>query len=129
MRSAKHSQTQTTPRKEEQSMRHTMIAWAAAGLIAAPATALAQSVVAVSEGDPGIALEQRPAFREYVVQQNVPNYTISERVRIGTVLPDTGVVVYDVPQRFGQTTRRYTVVNGETVLVEPRTRRVIEVID
>ncbi|MCK7474095.1 MAG: DUF1236 domain-containing protein [Rhodopseudomonas palustris] len=110
-------------------MRHTMIAWAAAGLIAAPATALAQSVLAVSEGDPGIAVEQRPAFREYVVQQNVPNYTISERVRIGTALPDTGVVVYDVPQRFGQTTRRYTVVNGETVLVEPRTRRVIEVID
>jgi len=25
------------------------------------------------------------------------------------------VTVYDVPQRFGQTTRRYTVVNGATV--------------
>ena len=110
-------------------MRHPMMALAVAGLIAVPGTALAQSLVVVSEGAPGITVEQRPAFREYVVQENIPNYTISERVRIGTVLPDTGVVVYDVPQRFGQTTSRYTVVNGETVLVEPRTRRVIEVID
>lgn len=110
-------------------MRHSLMAWAAAGLIVLPGTALAQSMAVVSEGGPGIAVEQRPAFREYVVEQNVPNYTISERVRIGTVLPEVGVVVYDVPQRFGQTTHRYTVVNGETVLVEPRTRRVIEMID
>jgi hypothetical protein len=39
------------------------------------------------------------------------------------------VTVYDVPQRFGQTTRRYTVVNGATVPVEPRPRRIIQVID
>jgi hypothetical protein len=34
-----------------------------------------------------------------------------------------------VPQRFGATTYRYTVVNGETVLVEPRSRRIVEVLD
>jgi hypothetical protein len=39
------------------------------------------------------------------------------------------VTFYDVPPSFAATPYRYTVVNGETVLVEPRTRRVVEVID
>jgi hypothetical protein len=39
------------------------------------------------------------------------------------------VTFYDVPQSFGETPYRFTVVNGETVLVEPRTRRIIQVID
>jgi len=34
-----------------------------------------------------------------------------------------------VPQTFGATPYRYTVVNGSTVLVEPRTRRIIQIID
>jgi hypothetical protein len=34
-----------------------------------------------------------------------------------------------VPQRFGATTYRYPVFNGETVLVEPRSRRIVEVLD
>jgi len=45
------------------------------------------------------------------------------------VLPDEGVTTYDVPQTFGATPYRYTVVNGRTVLVEPRTRRIVQVID
>lgn len=118
-------------------MRTTMIALTAAGVIAAPAVAMAQGTITtgvardtvVVSDDTGIAVEQRPAFREYVVRERVPNYTVTEPITVGTVLPETGVTMYDVPQRFGQTTRRYTVVNGETVLVEPRTRRIIEVID
>jgi hypothetical protein len=115
-----------------------MAAAAAAGLIAIPCVAVAQSTVTtgVARGSgevtgigDGIAVEQRPAFREYIIHEQVPDYTIAERVEIGTVLPDTGVTVYDVPQRFGQTTGRYTVVNGETVLVEPRSRRIIQIID
>ena len=31
---------------------------------------------------------------------------------VGAVLPETGVTYYDVPQRFGATPYRYTVVNG-----------------
>jgi hypothetical protein len=34
-----------------------------------------------------------------------------------------------VPQTFGGTPYRYTVVNGETVLVEPRSRRIMQVIE
>jgi hypothetical protein len=39
------------------------------------------------------------------------------------------VTYYDVPQTFGVTTYRYTVVNGRTVLVEPRSRRIVQVVE
>jgi len=77
----------------------------------------------------GIAVDQRPAFREYVIRERVPNYSIPDRVIVGGVLPETGVTYYDVPQTFGATPFRYTVVNGRTVLVEPRTRRIVQVIE
>jgi uncharacterized protein DUF1236 len=83
----------------------------------------------VVDGDLGIAVDQRPAFREYIVRERVPSYTIPDRVVIGGVLPETGVTYYDVPQSFGITPYRYTVVNGRTVLVEPRSRRIVQVIE
>jgi hypothetical protein len=83
----------------------------------------------VVDDDFGIAVDRRPAFREYIVRERVPSYSIPERVIIGGVLPETGVTYYDVPQSFGVTPYRYTVVNGQTVLVEPRTRRIVQVID
>ena len=120
-------------------MRNRLLAVAvAACAISAPVAAHAQSTVTtgvvggntvvVEEGG-GITVDQRPAFREYIVRERVPDYTISDRVSVGTVLPETGVIYYDVPQRFGSTPLRYTVVNGETVLVEPRSRRIVQVID
>ena len=77
----------------------------------------------------GIAVDRRPAFREYVIRERVPNYSVPERVIVGGVLPETGVTYYDVPQSFGVMPYRYTVVNGQTVLVEPRTRRIVQVVE
>jgi hypothetical protein len=119
-------------------MRNKLLAIAISGALAAPIAAQAQttittgvaggSTVVVGEHE-GIIADRRPAFREYIVQQRVPNYTISERVVVGTVLPETGVTYYDVPQTFGATPYRYTVVNGQTILVEPRSRRIVQVVD
>lgn len=119
---------------EESTMRKRIVAIAALAVaIGAPFAAQAQSTVTtgvVRGGDDvGIAADQRPAFREYIIRERVPNYTIPDRVVVGAVLPETGVTFYDVPQSFGMTPYRYTVVNGETVLVEPRSRRVVQVID
>ena len=109
----------------------------AAGGLAAPIAAQAQGVVTtgvargpviVDDAD-GIAVDQRPAFREYIIRERVPNYTIPDRVIVGGVLPETGVTYYDVPQSFGVTPYRYTVVNGRTVLVEPRSRRIVQVVE
>lgn len=110
---------------------------AAAGAMAAPIAAQAQSdTVGIVRGgtviindDEGIVTEQRPAFREYVVRERVPTFTIPDRVIVGGVLPEAGITYYDVPQTYGATPYRYTVVNGQTVLVEPRTRRIVQVVE
>jgi Protein of unknown function (DUF1236) len=120
-------------------MRNRLMAIAAlASALGAPIAAQAQSdmtvgrsVVVNDDGGayPGITVEQRPAFREYVVREHVPTYTVPDRVIVGATLPDDGVTYYDVPQTYSATPYRYTVVNGETVLVEPRTRRIVQVVD
>ena len=120
-------------------MRNKLLAVAViAGAMTIPIAAQAQSdmttgavrggAVVVDENE-GIVAEQRPAFREYIVRERVPNYVIPDRVVVGGVLPETGVTYYDVPQRFGATPYRYTVVNGETILVEPRSRRIVQVVE
>jgi len=117
-------------------MRNRLFAIAAiAGAMAAPIAAQAQttgtaggSTVVIGEHE-GIAADQRPAFREYIARERVPNYTIPDRVTVGGVLPEAGVTYYDVPQSFAMTPYRYTVVNGQTVLVEPRSRRIVQVVD
>jgi Protein of unknown function (DUF1236) len=116
---------------------------AVATALGAPAAATAQSEttvgvvrgagygtdVPVAAAPDGIAPEQQLAFREYVVRERVPVYTVPDQVVVGATLPDVGVTYYDVPQSFGMTPYRYSVVNGETVLVEPRSRRIIQVLD
>jgi Protein of unknown function (DUF1236) len=125
---------------KEFTMRNRILAIAAiAGAFAAPVAAQAQSdtvgivrgssSVIVNDDADGIAIDQRPAFREYIVRERVPTYTIPERVIVGGVLPEAGITYYDVPQTFGATPYRYTVVNGRTVLVEPRSRRIVQVVE
>ena len=112
-------------------MRNLLLATATiVATMSAPIAAQAQGTVGiVGPGTVGIAVDQRPAFREYVVRERVPNYTIEDRVVVGGILPEAGVTYYDVPQSFGVAPYRYTVVNGATVLVEPRTRRIVQVIE
>jgi guanyl-specific ribonuclease Sa len=110
---------------------------AAAAAMAAPIAAQAQSdTVGIVRGgsviindNEGIVPEQRPAFREYIVRERVPTFTIPDRVIVGGVLPEAGITYYDVPQTYGATPYRYTVVNGQTVLVEPRSRRIVQVVE
>ena len=119
-------------------MRNKLLAIAAiGGCLVAPFAAQAQGVTTgmvrgdhvIDTDEEGIAVDQRPAFREYIVRERVPNYTIPDRVIVGGVLPESGVTYYDVPQTYGVTPYRYTVVNGQTVLVEPRTRRIVQVVE
>ena len=121
-------------------MRNQILAIATiAGALGAPIAAQAQSEittgvvrsgpVVINEDVDAIAVDQRPAFREYIIRERVPNYTIPDRVIVGGVLPESGVTYYDVPQTYGVTPYRYTVVNGRTVLVEPRSRRIVQVVE
>ena len=121
-------------------MRNRLLAVAAiAGVLGVPLAVQAQTVGIVrgesvivddDDDDLGITVDRRPAFREYIVRERIPSYAIPEqRVIVGRVLPEAGVRYYDVPPSFGATPYRYTVVNGQTVLVEPRSRRIAQVVE
>jgi uncharacterized protein YcfJ len=77
----------------------------------------------------GLADDQRPRFRQHVVQQRPPSYRYQQEVQVGAVLPSSGVTYYEVPAEYGVRDYRYTVVNDRTVLVDPRTHRVIQIIE
>ena len=76
-----------------------------------------------------LGVDERPRFRTYVVEQRRPSYQYREDLRVGAVLPEEGVTYYDVPTEYGVRDYRYTVVNGRTVLVEPRSRRIVEIVE
>jgi hypothetical protein len=101
------------------------------GRAAGPVGAIVGGVVGgVLGGVAGVlGVEQRPRFRTYVVEQRRPSYQYREDVRVGVVLPEDGVTYYEVPAEYGAQEYRYTVVNGRTVLVEPRTRRIVEIVE
>lgn len=77
----------------------------------------------------GIADDTRPRFRGYVSERHVPSYRYEHEVRVGADLPSSGVTYYEVPQEYGVTKYRYTVINDRTVLVDPSTHRIIQVIE
>ena len=77
----------------------------------------------------GIAGDATPRFKTYVQAHEVPSYTYREDVRVGAVLPESGVTYREVPTEFGSHGYRYTVVNDRTVIVEPKTRKIIQVIE
>jgi hypothetical protein len=76
-----------------------------------------------------LGIDERPRFRSYVIERHHPSYQYNQDVRVGVVLPDDGVGYYDVPPEYGVRDYRYAVVNGRTVLVEPRTHRIVQIIE
>ncbi|MDR3468246.1 MAG: DUF1236 domain-containing protein, partial [Xanthobacteraceae bacterium] len=76
-----------------------------------------------------LGVDERPRFHRYVVERHYPSYRYEGPVRVGAVLPDDGVTYYEVPAEYGVQGYRYTVVNDVPVLVEPRSHRIVEVVD
>lgn len=75
-----------------------------------------------------LAPQQQVAVRQYVVRQNVPSVRVQEQVVVGQALPAT-VELRTLPADVGvQTQYRYSVVNDQTVLVDPQTRQVVQII-
>lgn len=76
-----------------------------------------------------LGVEERPRFREYVVRERRPSYRYTEELQVGVVLPETGVTYYDVPAEYHAPGYRYAYVNDRPVLVDPRTRRIVEIVE
>jgi len=101
------------------------------GRAAGPIGAIVGGTVGAATGTVGgiLGVDTRPRFREYVIREHRPSYTYQGDIRVGTVLPAKGVSYYEVPAEYGPRGYRYTVVNDRPVIVEARTRRIVEVID
>jgi hypothetical protein len=85
----------------------------------------------VAGGVLGAALspEESTRVRQYVVAQPRPSARVAEQVVIGQPVPPR-VRLYPVPASVGlRTTYSYTVVNNRTVLVDPQTREIVEILD
>jgi hypothetical protein len=76
-----------------------------------------------------LGVDDRPRFHHYVVEQRVPSYAYRDDLRVGVELPEAGVTYYEAPPEYRLRDYRYTVVNGHTVLVDPRTHRIVEIVD
>lgn len=105
---------------------------AAGGAAAGPVGAVVGGAVGAATGTVGgiLGVDTRPRFRTYVEGRNVPSYKYSETVRVGSRLPASGVTYYDVPADYGPAARyKYTVVNDRTVLVDPSSHTIVEVVE
>jgi Protein of unknown function (DUF1236) len=105
---------------------------AAGGRAAGPVGAIVGGAVGAATGTVGgiLGVEERPRFREYVIREHRPSFAYRGDVRIGTVLPERGIRFYAVPSEYHvRPGYRYAIVNDVPVIVEPRSRRIVEVIE
>jgi hypothetical protein len=76
----------------------------------------------------GISEGHQQNIRQDVVSQDSPSHSYARDVRVGTVLPQSGIIYHEMPAEYNVRSRRYTVVNETPVLVDPRTGRIVQVI-
>ena len=97
---------------------------------AGPVGAVVGGAVGAVTGTIGgiLGIDDRPRFHEYVVHQHHPSYHYDD-LRVGAILPPEGVTYYDIPGEYRVQGYRYAYVNDYAVLVDPRTRRIVEIVD
>ena len=105
-------------------MKRYVLSTATALAIAFGAQAVAQSVTVE------IAPDQRTRIKEYVVKEKVRPSVMKERVIVGATLP-ADVELQSVPSDWGPSVTKYRYVyhDNHVVLVEPSSRRVVQIID
>lgn len=87
--------------------------------------ALAQVSATIEIGQP-----ERTKIKEYVVKEKVKPVTVKEKVTVGATLP-SDVELMAVPSDWGPSVSKYRYVytNDDVVLVDPTTRRVVQIIE
>jgi hypothetical protein len=100
----------------------------AGGRAAGPVGAIIGGTVGAATGTVGgiLGVEERPRFREYVIREHPHAYHYRGDLRVGAVLPGD-VTYYDVPAEYHVAGYRYAYINDRVVLVEPGTRRIVEI--
>jgi hypothetical protein len=103
-------------------------------MFAGAAAALLVSGYAMAQ-DATLTIEpaQRTIIKQYVVKEHVRPVTVKEELAVGTVLP-ADVTLQPVPDAWTTeipAVRSYEYVdwNGKVVFVEPKTRKVVSIVD
>jgi hypothetical protein len=82
-----------------------------------------------SGSDAVIAVDQKKMFLAYVKRWKISSDLRPKNVSVGDILPDAGVRYYEIPLYYGVPSYRWSFVGEEAVIVEPQTRRVVELIN
>jgi hypothetical protein len=93
---------------------------AAGAVVGGPVGAVVGGTVGAAVGAAG---EPPAEVRTYVTREQVPSVRVTEKIVVGEPLPAT-VVLRPVPNHAEYS---FAVVNDRRVIVEPRTRRVIQI--
>lgn len=75
-----------------------------------------------------LGIDDRPRFREYVVHQRHPSNQYGD-LRVGAILPPDGITYYEIPGEYHIQGYRYAYLNEHAVLVDLRTRQIVQIID
>ncbi len=100
-------------------MRYTAVLLAA---VLASSAGIAQTTTTT------ITTEQQGKVKAYVMKEKPASVKVTESVAVGSALPSS-VTLRTIPSDVGVTGYDYAVVNDKTVLVEPRSRKVIQIIE
>jgi hypothetical protein len=90
--------------------------------------AFAQTSTTTTTTSQTITTEQAGKIRTYVQKEKKPSVKIQEQVNVGSTLPST-TQIYTFPDDVGVKNYRYSIINDRTVIVDPSSRRVIQVIE
>jgi len=95
---------------------------AAGAVVGGPVGAVVGGTVGAAVG---AAAEQPAEVRTYVTREQVPSVRVQEQIVVGEPLPST-VVLRPVPNHADYA---FAVVNEKRVIVEPKTRKIIQIIE
>jgi Protein of unknown function (DUF1236) len=113
-------------------MKRTLLVGVAVLALACPA--FAQSTTVTTGSAPAasvtIAPEQRTKIKTFVTEKNIRPVTVKEKITVGATLP-ADVELQAVPADWGPqlTSYRYVYTDNHVALVEPSSRRIVQIID
>lgn len=107
----------------ENVMNSKILGMAAAAVVFGSA-AIAQTTTTTTT----VTTEQTGKIKTYVMKEKPASMKVTDTVSIGTALP-ASIELRTFPSDVGVTEYRYSVVNDKTVLVDPTSRKIIQIIE
>jgi len=106
-------------------MKRSILGLVTATALVASSAAFAQTSTQITIGQP-----ERTKIKEYVVKEKVKPVTIKEKVTVGATLP-ADVEIRTAPADWGASVSKYSYfyTDNHVVLVEPSSRKIVQIIE